>query len=440
MRRSKTDNSYVLNYELNDNYPLIPNQNTYFEQEKMVCINSEDRNVIKYPESNSFEILLPTDIVNVSSIQLQNWMFPINTNTFSYNRNNLQIEFVLQPSVYSAAGVTGNLFDPLGTTGNNISENYNNIVNDVLLNSNTFIATINEGTYTDTTLSYEIQNQMNVVVDRAIIDYVIKNNLESEYTPYVFFNIIVSGSENKFWFVNTLNPFEFNDSKLYKTNTLIGEVFNPCSNDKMFTSYVYYGLPAYLGFQELPACSCVCNNKYDLTIMSDLYNTFASSGIMVNEMVPISYINLPAPSFQQNMINGNFLNVNFIKPLNSYTLVLYTHIYLELETLNCGDETKPFTNNEFTRSTNQGNGSVGSFIGRIPLFSTNSNYATSNGGSEKQPTSYFNPPLERLRKLKINLRYHDGTNVNFGLNGWDFALSVTSFLPTQNKKITKTPF
>jgi hypothetical protein len=436
MRRTKTDNSYVLNYELNDNYPLIPNQNTYFKQEKMICINSEDRNIIKYPQSNSFEILLPTDIVNVSAIQLKNWMFPINTNTFSYSRNNLQLEFRLQP----LNEYLPNLFDPLGTTGNVVDENYIQIVNDVIKNSNTFIATINEGTYTDTTLSYEIQNQMNVVVDKAIAEYIIKNHLQSDYTPYVFFKVIISGSENRFWFVNTLNPFEFNDSKLYKTNTLIGEVFNPCSNDKKFTSYSYYGLPAYLGFQELPAISGICMDKYELTIMSNLYSSPASPSVSVDG-VPNSYVSLPVPSFQQNIVNGKYVNVNFIKPLNTYTLTLYTHIYLELETLNCGDETKPFTNNEFTRATNQGNGSVDSFIGRIPLFSTNSaDYATSNGGSEKQPTSYFNPPLERLRKFKINLRYHDGSNVNFGLNNWDFALTVTSYLPTQNKKITNTPF
>lgn len=437
MNRTKTDNSYVLNYELNDNYPLIPNQNTYFKQDKIVCINSEDRNVIKYPQSNSFEILLPTDIVNVSSIQLKNWMFPINTNTFSYSRNNLQLEFTMRPMTKTSTNL-----DPLGSTGNIISENYIEIVNDVLSISNTFIATINEGKYTDATLSYEIQNQMNVVVDRAISKYIVENHLESDYTPYIFFNIILSKPDSKFWFVNTLNPFEFTDSKLYKTNNLIGEVFNPCSNDKMFTSYTYYGLPAYLGFQELPAISNVCNDKYELTVMSNLYSSAPSAPYsLINGLIPNSYISLPLLSFQQNIVNGEYINVNFIKPLNSYTLVLYTHIYLEIEALNCGDETKPFTNNEFTRVTNQGNGSVNSFLGKIPLFSTNNiEYATSNGGSEKQPISYFNPPLERLRKLKINLRYHDGTNVDFGLNSWDFALNVNSYLPTQNKKITKTPF
>lgn len=445
MKRTKTDNSNVLNYSTNDNYPLIPNQNTYFVEEKLVCINSEDRNVIKYPQSNSFEILLPTDIVNVSSIQLKNWTFPTNLNTFSCNRNNLQIEFRIEQLTPDDMSPTS--LQPLGNTGNVINENYIEILNHVLDISNTFIATIGQGSYTNTSLSYEIQNQMNVVVDKAIIRYIRDNNLESEYTPYTFFNIIVSGAENKFWFVNTLNRFEFTDSKLYITNNLIGETFNPCLNDKLFSSYTYYGLPAYLGFKELPAVSKICTDYYELVVMSNYYTYLqpsSSSNIVNNNYNSnnvIAYTSLPSASFQQNIVNNKYVNVNFIKPIYTYSLILYTHIYLELETLNCGDETKPFTNNEFTRVTNQGNGATNSFIGRISLFSTgNPNYATSNGGSEAQPTSYFNPPLERLRKLKVNIRYHDNTNVDFGLNNWDFGLCVTSYLPTQNKKITITPF
>jgi len=433
MKRTKTDNSYVINYDLNDNYPLIPNQNTYFEQDKMICINSQDRNVTKYPESSSFEILLPRDIVNVSAIQLQNWMIPIQTNSFSYSKNNLKLEFALMSPTYSLKSINS-------SETNNISEKYILLLEDILTENNIFTITINEGTYTAITLANELQNQMNVIVNNAIINH-ITDKTKDDYIPYTFFNVIVSNIKNKFWFVNTLNSFTFTNSKIYKTDALIGEVFNPCSIDKMFTSYIYYGLPAYLGFRELPASSRVCHDIYDLTVMSNSYTINTTQEITVNNIGSNSYVTLPVPSFQQNIVGNKYVDINYIKPEYSYTLVLYTHIYLELETLNCGDQTQPFTQNEFTRVTNQGNGSVNSFLGRIPLFSTgDSDYATSNGGSEKQTTSYFNPPLERLRKLKINLRYHDGTNVDFGLNSWDFALKVTSYLPTQNKKITTTPF
>jgi hypothetical protein len=215
---------------------------------------------------------------------------------------------------------------------------------------------------------------------------------------------------------------------LYKVNNLTGDIFNPCSNEKLYPSFSYFGLPAYLGFKNIFQSSEICTDKYELTLMD------------------ASYSSLPTPPFLQNyvVISGTtyFINVYFIKPFYKYTLLKDTYILLDIETLNGADETKPFTDNEFSKTTNQGNGSVNAFLGRIPLVSsTNSlSYATSNGGGDYQQMSNFNPPLERLRKFKISLKYHDGSLVDFGLNEWSFSLNVVSYIPSQNVKITKTPF
>jgi len=421
------DNSLTLPYSQNDNHPLIPNQNTYYKQDKLITINSGDRNIIKYPESSSFEILLPTDIVNVATVQLKNWMFPVEFNTFSYTKNNLQMEFTLFPITYSQTSE----YDPganiTGSTANQVEYDYINIVNEMLDGGAKFIININHGVYTNVGLANEIQNKMNVIVDNFIIQYIQENG--GVYYPYTYFKVITCEVENKFWFVNTLNAFAFNnDSMLYKVNNLTGDIFNPCSNEKLYPSFSYFGLPAYLGFKNIYQNSVICSDKYDLTIMD------------------ASYSSLPEPSFLQNyvVILGitYYINVFFIKPFYKYTLLKDTYILLDIETLNGADETKPFTDNEYTKTTNQGNGSVNAFLGRIPLVSsTNSlSYATSNGGGDYQQMSNFNPPLERLRKFKISLRYHDGSLVDFGLNEWSFSLNVVSYIPSQNVKITKTPF
>ena len=85
---------------------------------------------------------------------------------------------------------------------------------------------------------------------------------------------------------------------------------------------------------------------------------------------------------------------------------------------------------------------MNSYLGRIPLITPTSNllYTSSNGGGDPQAIANFNPPLERLRKLKISLRYHDGALVDFGIGQWSFTLNVTSYLPSQNVKIITTPF
>lgn len=420
------DNSLPF-YSPTENHPLIPNQNTYYKQDKSITINSGDRNIIKYPDSSSFEILLPTDIVNVANVKLTNWMFPVDFNTFSYKKNNLQMEFTLLPVLYNSTEQQA-LYNPVGivTTPalNPITKFYIDIVNNVIKNK--FIITINEGVYTNKGLANEIQNKMNIAVNNAIIQYM-KDDPPSKihYIPYTFFNTIVNETENKFWFVNTLNSFIFNnDSPLYKVNNLMGDIFNPCSNERLYSSYSYYGLPAYLGFNNIPYYSIVSENQYDLTILDE------------------SYTSIPKPSFTQNYnsITNQPISVNFVKPFYKYTLLKDTYILLDIETLNGADETKPFSDNEYTKTTNQGNGSVNAFLGRIPLVSSTNSYASSNGGGDYQPVSNFNPPLERLRKFKISLRYHDGSLVNFGLNEWSFSLNVVSYIPSQNVKITNTPF
>ena len=63
--------------ELNNNHPLIPNSNQYLFERKFVSINSEDRDLIKYPNSSEFEIELPQDYVNVQSVKLYSWSFPV---------------------------------------------------------------------------------------------------------------------------------------------------------------------------------------------------------------------------------------------------------------------------------------------------------------------------------------------------------------------------
>ena len=68
---------------ISTNHPLIPNNSEYLRYRKIVSIHSEDRDILKYPNANEFEIMLPEDLLNVASIRLYDWSFPCNYNTFS---------------------------------------------------------------------------------------------------------------------------------------------------------------------------------------------------------------------------------------------------------------------------------------------------------------------------------------------------------------------
>ena len=385
--------------DFSSNYPLIPNQNTYFVQEKLIYINSEDRNVKKYPKSSSFEILLPTDIVNVASVQLKNWMMPSIFNTFSKKNNNLELEFTLKTVDY----------------GNQITEE--NVVSSEFLGymdaiSNTkFIINITPGDYDAIELANEVQNRMNVAVSLKLS------------TEYTFFKVVWNKVAKKFWFINTMHSFELNnDSLLYPANNLIGDIFNPCCNEKLYPSFSYYGLPAYLGFRSVLDQSIICQDKSELSLM---YNSYAL---------------LPDLMIKQNVVNGMPINVNFIIPLYSYTLIKTPEVFLDVQSFNCVDETKPYSDNRFTQTTNQGNGNMNSFLGKIPIIPTSNSFSSSSGGGDYQAAANFNPPLEKVRKFSIAMKYHDGSLVDFGFNNWSITLMLASYIPTQNVKIIKTPF
>jgi hypothetical protein len=75
------------------NHPLIPNSQEYMVVRKYVSIHSEDRDILKYPNSAEFEIELPQDYVNVLSIRLESWSFPSNYSTFSQLNKNITMSF-----------------------------------------------------------------------------------------------------------------------------------------------------------------------------------------------------------------------------------------------------------------------------------------------------------------------------------------------------------
>ena len=82
-------------YNTNTSHPLIQSSQEYIYYKKYVSIHSEDRDIIKYPLSNDFEIELPEDMLNVASLRLYDWCFPCNYDTFSSTFNNVTMTFTI---------------------------------------------------------------------------------------------------------------------------------------------------------------------------------------------------------------------------------------------------------------------------------------------------------------------------------------------------------
>jgi hypothetical protein len=113
------------------------------------------------------------------------------------------------------------------------------------------------------------------------------------------------------------------------------------------------------------------------------------------------------------------------------------YIYMELDGQNCIDETAPYNVSPFTLTTNVTNGVVNSAFAKIPIPTTP---IAQWFDRESLPYKFYYPPAERMRKLKIKLRYHDGQTVNFGVFNYSFTIEFTIQLPQILRKINSVTY
>jgi len=100
--------------------------------------------------------------------------------------------------------------------------------------------------------------------------------------------------------------------------------------------------------------------------------------------------------------------------------------YMEIQGLNCIDETSPYNLSNFTVTTNQTNGVANAAFAKISIPTT----PLGQWFDKKSlPYKYFAPPAERLRRFKIKLRYHNGQTVDFNVFPYSFTLEFTCVKP-----------
>ena len=168
--------------------PLIPREQTYVLDRKLVSFHSYDRDVKKWPNSNHFAIELPEDLRNIQSMRLLNIQLPSNQYIFSNEYQNTKLK------VQIAAGSVE--------------------------------ITIDEGSYSPTQLATEIQTKLNKTVASTLV-LAAYNNFRCEYNSV----------SNTFWFGNLVESFtlKFGEKLEYKFD---------CTQQLVWDNYKRWGLPA----------------------------------------------------------------------------------------------------------------------------------------------------------------------------------------------------
>lgn len=392
-----------LPFNLNSNHPLIPNSQDYALYRKYISIHSEDRDITKYPDASSFEIELPEDYLNIITARVADWTFPANYSTFSLSNGNLKISFQIT--------------QPYNPGEHAFSNQMQEAIFDALYSyqSQKYLVVISPGFYNPDQMVTELTNRFNAVVTEQIVNYMKASSsysslvdsflLEGGYNQFV---VVYNTVKQNIWFGNRSSGFTIitNDP----ANNAIEEQVR-CLRPQL-PDFSNYGLASFVG---LPRCNVAAES------IVDFVPRFYYGDVKPGDN---GFWLTPDPSLPGSQ-------VFFIECPNKINLMGPSYMYLEVDPFNCIDETSPFNLSRFTMTTNQTNGIVNSALAKIPIPTT-----PLSQWFDKESLSYklFLPPAERVRKIKIRLRYHNGELVNFGNYNYSFTLEFTLYSSQQMRK------
>ena len=390
-------------FNVNQTHPLIPNSQNYTFYKKYVSIHSEDRDYTKYPNSALFEIELPEDYLNVSTVRLANWTFPANYNTFSPNNSNITMTFQIN--------------NPYNPGEHEYNNDLQNAIFVALYNYSTsyYKVIIETGFYNPDQMAIELTNRFNEAVNIVIKTYFTDNIItHPEYADlltqfidsggYNQFVIVYNSVGQKLWFGNKSSEFILTNSTSIIRDFLTDSV--SCLNNKL-PDFSAWGLPGYLG---LDRCNIVS------TTITDFVPRFYYGDVYPGDNGYWLLPNLPSAQ------------VSFIESTYKINLFGVSYIYMEIDGLNCIDETSPYNVSNFTLTTNKSNGIVNSSFAKIPIPTTPMSQWFDG---DAQSYKLYLPPAERIRKIKVKLRYHNGEIVNFGVFNYSFTLEFNMYSSQQ---------
>jgi hypothetical protein len=398
-------------YNVNENHPLIQNHQEYMYIDKFVSIHSEDRDLTKYPNSSEFEIEMPEDLLNVAAIKLVQWTFPANYDTFSAINGNIVLTFRIN--------------NPYNPGENRVSDILAERIFEALWTQQELPLTffIEEGFYNPTQISTELTNKFNYAVTLRITEYFTLKGWTDSLSifnsngGYQNFSVVYNNVSLKLWFGNRADGFII----LNEVGTIIDAIDpNICiSGRSHIPDASLYGLPGYLG---LPRCNTQSISGNKITIEPNLAN--------YNDVtVPRFYygdVNPGDNGFWLLPLDFSGCQVHWVESPYKINLMGEAFMYMEIAGQNCIDETQPYSFSKFTLTSNQTNGIVNSSFAKLPVPSTPLSQWFDR---DSVPYKWYSPPAERIRRLKIKIRYHNSRLVSFGVFNFSFTLQFLLMSP-----------
>ena len=412
-------------FDISTSHPIIPNAQEYMYETKYLSISSLDIDLNKYPNVANFEIELPQDYCNIQSITLSSWIFPNNLNTFTKLFRNLNMTFIIdRPYRPTAAYVPAITVPPaLPSPSYTLLEA---IFQALYYKHNSsepnFLITIEEGSYTVNQMGYELSNHFNYTVSRYIIQYFTDTGATADLAEF-----LSTGEYTQFIMltdpVTQIMSFGNRSSGFILTNNSLinNEIRNRpiCAQEvgDISPANTLYGLSYSLGFlDKIPReyLAIETANLQEIRFFGEQGTTGFWLTPAYNDSNFVYYVKAP---FKWNVFSGRY------------------YAFMEIDKFNSLDETQQF-NTETGKVTP---GRVNSAFAKMPIY-TNSSYPNNNVYYNNQNIDniirVFNPPINRIRRLGIKLKFHNGEYLFFAGETFSFTLKFNLFLPQNAKKYT----
>lgn len=305
------------------NHQLIDRLQNFTLDRKILSIDSNDRDINKWPNPYEFEVSCPQNYTNVESIRL----ISIQTPNVFYN-----ISEQLQ--------------------NNKLIVNYNAAGNTTII--------LEDGLYTSEQLQNALQNEF-AVVDSG-------------------FKVIYNEVNKKMYFGHSANNFLLIfDKSITYNNDCLKQSYN-----NIYNQHSKWGLGAMLGFDKKTYNSTNGLNKFQ----------YASTAWITS-------------------------NTNIIASPKILDLDENQYIFVEIDKLNSCDEIKPYLVNNHS---NANSGIVNSFFAKVPIIKSYQNQSLNSKDCYLEGVSYYQPPIEKLSKIKIKCRHHNG--MYFDLQNYNISLTL----------------
>ena len=423
------------NFNTNTSHPLIPNSQEYIYYKKYVSIHSEDRNILKFPNSSEFEIELPEDILNVAALRLVSWTFPANYNTFSFVNNNTGMTFLINnPYNPNINGVTNIL----------VVKTFECLF---LSQTENFVIIIADGFYNPQQMVTELTNKFNEAVTVRLTAYFTAKSIDPTLTPaqqadyitalndlntaggYNNFVIVYNNVSQKIWFGNICDGFTITSEIQAVKTTLSDNLY--CDIKTQLPDFSEWGLPSNLG---LGRCNSVSDTSFNLVSNSSsaMYNGQRVPRFFYGDVFPgdNGYWLLPNPALTNSKVQ------HVVSP-TKINFMGQGYMYMEIAGQNCIDETSPYNVSAHTLTTNSTNGVVNAAFAKIAIPTTP---LAQWFDRDSLPYKFYYPPAERMRRFYIKLRYHNGQIVNFGEFNYSFVIEFTTQLPQILRTSNSAPY